>query len=136
MKSKKPPVIRNFVHKASIEINKPKVHRDRTKEYKNRTLKYEDYELDHPKHKPYKREHMEDEFNGDYENGYDEEDYLPEDEEWYECEGTNEFTELWEECEPPSRKAEERVPASGVELPLSEEEPKGDAGEREEPSSS
>ena len=85
MSKKGPSKPRNFVHKASIEINKPKVHRDRTKEYKNRTLKYEDFEHDHPAHRPYKRDRWlgeeEDEYG--YEEEYEEaDDYEEEGEGW------------------------------------------------------
>lgn len=52
--NKKPPVTRNFVHKASVEINKPKVFRDKKKDYA-RKQKYEGFELEHPVHRPYSR---------------------------------------------------------------------------------
>jgi hypothetical protein len=74
--------MRNFVHKASVEINKPKVFRDRSKEYKNRTLKYEDCEMDHPAHKPYKRtdwdEDMDDEDDEQEPEESPDEETLPE----------------------------------------------------------
>lgn len=47
--------IRNFVHKASVEINKPRTFRDRKKEYKRRE-KFEAFEHDlEPEHQPYSR---------------------------------------------------------------------------------
>jgi hypothetical protein len=113
MKKEKDTKIRNWVHKASQELNKPKTHRDRTKEYKNRTLKYEDYGHDHPMHKPYKREKIEDE--GSYEEEWYEE--LPDPSEWY--------TDV-EEGE------EEPATTSGMEPPELEEDDEIPPGEREE----
>ena len=63
--------IRNFVHKASIEINKPKVFRDRKKEYK-RKEKFENYEHETPEHRPYSRNGKQNK-NTRFEDEYEEE---------------------------------------------------------------
>lgn len=59
MSNKKNPIKNNPVAKNMNEFCKPKTFRNRKKDYARKS-KYEDIELNHPVHKPYKRERLQD----------------------------------------------------------------------------
>lgn len=70
--------VRNPVHRASVEINKPKTFRNRKKDY-TRKQKYEGFEHEEPFHQPYSRNGKQNK-NTRFKDDYDEEELREEDE--------------------------------------------------------